>query len=114
MEPDHETISTAATKLNLVVGAWIYKAEPSVEDLCLLPGEDAGVMWGFIRYTAQICWEGSKTYEKKEKEHCMVRYLVCTLRFSPPQVRALAHEARRIGFGYKFSLTAVSSELILG
>lgn len=45
MEPDHEKISTAATRNQLsVLGARIYKAEPTVEVLCLLPGEDVGVM----------------------------------------------------------------------
>lgn len=45
METDHEITSSTATKAQLsVLGARIYKAEPSIEDLCLLPGEGAGVM----------------------------------------------------------------------
>lgn len=67
--------------------------------------------------------EAAQTNQKKKKKEkgChMVRHLLCVLPFSPPQVRALAHETRRmcthpaIGFGYEFSLTAVSCELILG
>lgn len=67
--------------------------------------------------------EAAQTTQKKkinEKGCHTVRHLLCVLPFSPPQVRALAHETRRmcthpaIGFGYEFSLTAVSSEVILG